>query len=235
MIYNVSRETFGGAIRMGDMIAAANIVEHLRKVGSAPQIKFHFTPGTINTTQYCHDFHDWLIANTDYFAVDSGHENLPWRRVNIWDYRDISGDLVQIKNTHETEKKIVVCPLFDAPYNTYRNWPETVFNSIIAQCNEKYAGLEKILCVGPNIQINNIPGWKISTDLNETLTHIMQSQVYIGGDTGLSHFAGALARGPEPIYWTSSRGLLHTTPINWYTNKKGTLRTYWLNFENTEW
>jgi hypothetical protein len=235
MIYNVSRETFGGAIRMGDMIATANIVEHLRKVGSSPQIKFYFTPGTINATQYCHDFHDWLIANTNYFTVDSGHDNLPWKKVNIWDYRDISGDLVQIKNTHAIEKKIVVCPLFDAQYNTYRNWPGSVFNSIIAYCNEKYAGLEKILCVGPDVQINNITGWGLSTDLNETLTHIMQSQVYIGGDTGLSHFAGALDRGPEPIYWVSSRGLIHTTPINWYTKKKGTLRTYWLDFENTKW
>lgn len=235
MIYNIAQGTFGNVLRMGDIVALANVVAHFRQLQDSEHIKFFLDKNAIHAIPYCYEFYNWMISNTDYFSTVPGENYLPWRRVNLWDYRDISGDLVQIKNTHETEKKIVVCPLFDAPYNTYRNWPETVFNSIIAQCNEKYAGLEKILCVGPNIQINNIPGWKISTDLNETLTHIMQSQVYIGGDTGLSHFAGALARGPEPIYWTSSRGLLHTTPINWYTNKKGTLRTYWLNFENTEW
>ena len=37
---------------------------------------------------------------------------------------------MKIHNPLIAEKKIVICPLFDAPYNTYRNWPKPVFDEL---------------------------------------------------------------------------------------------------------
>ena len=229
MIINVTQETFGGTVRNGDMIAVANIVEHLRQIEKKP-IRFHFVPGTISSAQHCQDFHSWMIAFTDYFSAFEGKEMLSWKKVNIWDFRNICGDVVKIPNTRTKQKKIVVCPVFDAPYNQYRNWPTNVFLDIIKKY-DNYDG-EKILVSNKAF---NIPGWTDSNNLIQSLEHIMTSEVYVGGDTGLSHFVGALENGPEPIYYTSSRGLLHTTPFYWMTEKKGTMKTYWLDFEGTKW
>jgi hypothetical protein len=229
MIINVSQETFGGTIRNGDMIAAANIVEHLRRIEHKP-IRFYFEPGTISSAQHCQDFHSWMIAHTDYFSAFQGENKLSWQKVNLWDFRDICGDLVKIENAYVKEKKIVICPIFDAPYNLYRNWPTQLFLDLIKKY-DNYDG-EKVLVSDKQF---NIPGWTDSSNLIESLKHIMTAEVYVGGDTGLSHFVGALDQGPEAIYYTSSRGLLHTTPFYWMTEKKGTMKTYWLDFEGTKW
>ncbi len=232
MIYNVSRGTFGDTLRMGDLIAVANVIEHFRMLEKNSEIKFHIEKQSIQPIFYCHEFYNWLVDNTNYFSAQPGEDYLPWRNVNLWDYRDISGDLVSIENKFVISDKVVVCPVYNAKYNVYRNWPSSVLNDIIVQCVKQYPTYEKVLLTPDDIKIE---GFVTSNNLKDNLEHIMTSRVYIGGDTGLSHFAGALDRGPEPIYWVSSRGLIHTTPINWYTKKKGTLRTYWLDFENTKW
>jgi len=230
MIVNVSRETFGGAIRNGDLIAVANIVEHLRK--NIPGLKFYLTPGTLFEADYVHKMHQFFLDHTDYFSLGTGTADLPWKRVNIWDFRDVAGDVVKIPNNQQKQKKIVVCPVFDAKYNTYRNWPMDVFEKILNECDQAQ-GYEKIILQSDNTRYRD--GWIHSSDFNDNLMHIMQAEIYVGGDTGLSHFVGALEHGPQPVYYTSSRGLLHTTPFYWYTHKKGTMKTYWLDFERTEW
>ena len=236
MIYNITHDTFG-AVRMGDIIGIANIVEHLRK--SSPfDLKFYLRPESIDSSAYVHQFKDWMITNTDYFSADSGTYDLPWKKVNVWDYRDIAGDVVQIKNNEVTDIKVTICPLIDAKYNTYRNWPKSILEKVFELGETEYSARKKVICISPDVILPFYPTgskWEICTDLYQTLHHIKTSQVYIGGDTGLSHFAGSLDRGPEPIYYTSSRGLLHTTPMHWMTNKKGTMRTYWLDFEGTTW
>ena len=72
-----------------------------------------------------------LFRSTDYFSAFEGTESLPWRRVNIWDFRDISGDLVKIPNILPMKKKIVIFPLTDAPYNQWRNWPSHLLNALV--------------------------------------------------------------------------------------------------------
>ena len=63
----------------------------------------------------------------------------------------------------------------------------------------------------------------------------MTCKTFIGGDTGTSHFAGALENGPQNIiYFYSGHGLLHTTPFN-STLGKGIIVHYWHNLEQTKW
>jgi hypothetical protein len=231
MIFNIKLGTFGGPLRLGDLLGVANVVEHFRQVENDPGIKFYLDPGSISNTKYVLEFYDWLMYNTNYFTVNRGNEYLPWERVNIWDYRDISGDLIHIENNQDRQKKIVVNPLFDAPYNTYRNWPISVFNEIINQHNE-YSDYEKIII--SNTEIKS-PGWRCVTDMTDVILEIMTCEKYIGGSTGLSLFVSALNNPPENVHVMSSRCLLHTLPFRWQTDPRCTIKTYWLDFENTKW
>lgn len=233
MIINIRKGVFGDCIRNGDLIAVGNVVEHLRKVTNNPYIRFWIDPAATSSERYCQDFHSALLSLTNYFSSHEGQEELTWHRVNLWDFRDISGDLVKIPNHKEMKKKIVVFPLFDAPYNTYRNWPPHVFSQIIEKYNlPEYDDYEKIICSKDGITSDN---WKVSTDIIDNLNHIMEAEIFVGGDTGTTHFAFALDRAPKDmIYYNSSRGLIHTLPF-YLIQGKGRMANYWLDFEGTKW
>lgn len=237
MIINIEPGTFGGPLRMGDLVGVCNVVAHLRKKNNISDLRFFLKPGTINQSEHCLKFYSWLITHTDYLSAFEGNESLSWRRVNLWDYRDISGDLVKFVNYTDPKKKIVICPVLDAPYNTYRNWPKEEFQRQIDYYNVGFKDYEKIICLSnKNLLPCEVPeSFKISTDFLENLQHIMESERYIGGDTGTSHFAWSLDRGPKELcYVNSSRGLMHTMPF-YLLSGKGRASTYWLDFEGTSW
>jgi hypothetical protein len=233
MIINIRKGVFGDCIRNGDLIAVANVVEHLRKINNNPNIRFWIDPLSTSSDRYVQDFHSFLIGITDYFSSFEGQEELPWQRVNLWDFRDVSGDLVKIPNNREMKKKIVIFPLNDAPYNTYRNWPSHVFSQIIDKySSDEYNEYERIICSKHGFSTNE--KWKVSGDIVENLTHIMESEIFVGGDTGTTHFAFALDRPPkELLYYNSSRGLVHTLPF-YLLSGKGKMATYWLDFEGSK-
>jgi len=234
MIINIEPGTFGGPLRMGDLVGVCNVVEHLRKTNNNPEIRFHVRAEATSTDRNVQDFHSFLISQTNYFSSFEGQESLPWRRVNLWDFRDISGDMVKIPNNKPMKKKIVIFPLFDAPYNVYRNWPREILQQLI----QKYGGKEyndyiKVICSKDTTYFGE--EWINSTDIIENLNHIMDAEIFIGGDTGTSHFAWSLDRAPKDlIYYNSSRGLIHTLPF-YLLQGKGQMATYWLDFENTKW
>lgn len=232
MIINIEPGTFG-AVRNGDLIAVCNVIEHLRKINNNTEIKFHMKSGSISSEKYVQDFHSWLITATDYFSAFEGTESLPWRRVNVWDFRDLCGDLVKIKNPLQTKKKIVVFPLFDAPYNQWRNWPANVFEQILERFNKpEYESHEKIVCYKNDL---TVPNWTTSTDFLQNIQHILEAEIFVGGDTGTTHFAFALDNGPkELLYYGSSRALVHTLPF-YILQGKGKMTNYWMDFEGTKW
>jgi hypothetical protein len=232
MIINIEPGTFG-TVRNGDLIAVANVVEHLRKTNNNPNIRFHMKPGSISNEKYVQDFHSFLIGITDYFSAFEGSESLPWRRVNLWDFRDISGDLVKIPNVFPEQKKIVIFPLLDAPYNQWRNWPGHVLEQLLVSFDKpEYADYEKIICNKIDLQVS---GWKSSTNFIDNIRHIMEAEIFVGGDTGTTHFAFALDRAPkELVYLGSSRALVHTLPF-YLLQGKGKMNNYWMDFEGSQW
>ena len=234
MIINIRKGVFGDCIRNGDFIAVANVVEHLRKINNNPNIRFWIDPLATSSERYVQDFHSFLIGVTDYFSAFEGQEELPWQRVNLWDFRDVSGDLVKIPNNKEMKKKIVIFPLRDATYNTYRNWPSHVFSQIIDKySSDEYNEYERIICSRDGFSTNE--KWKVSSDIVENLTHIMESEIFVGGDTGTTHFAFALDKSPKDmIYCGSSRALIHTLPF-YLLQGKGRMSNYWLDFEGSTW
>lgn len=232
MIINVPLGAFGGPLRNGDMVAVANVIEYLRKTDNQ-EIKFHLTPDSISSAGYCQKFYKFMLDNTDYFSEKSGTKQLTWQNINLWDFRGLAGDLVKIPNHKVKEDKVVVFPLLNAQYNTYRNWPKYVFDNIIKHNNELYPNSRKILCV--ESPIAEIEGWEQSTDFDANLQHIMTCKAFVGGDTGTSHFVGALENGPENIvYFYSGHGLIHTTPF-YSTLGKGIVVHYWHELEQIKW
>jgi hypothetical protein len=235
MIINITHETFGGAVRNGDLIAVCNVVEYLRKQ-IKPEVKLHMLPGSINQADYCQKFYDFLLKQTNYFSEIKGTETLGWKKVNLWDFREISGDLVVIPNELPMSKKIVIFPVFDAPYNVYRNWPQPLFVDILNKYDtEEYKDYEKIICSKEVPSGVGLGGYEHSQDFMQNIYHIMTAEIFVGGDTGTTHFAFALDRGPKSLkYYNSGRGLVHTLPF-YLMKGKGENNGYWLNFENTNW
>lgn len=233
MIINIPLGTFGGPLRNGDMVGVANVVEYFRKTDD-PNTKFHLLSDAISSSEYCQKFYNFLLNNTDYFSSSPGDRILSWENINLWDFRGLSGDIVKIPNNRETEQKIVVFPIFNASYNTYRNWPKQVFSNIIEKFKQsEYSNYRKIICTESSI--GNIDGWEESTDFIDNLEHIMTSDIFLGGETGTSIFASALERSPrEMIYLYSGHSLLHTTPF-YSTLGKGRIIQYWHNSENLVW
>ena len=233
MIVNIRKGVFGDCIRNGDLIAVGNVIEHLRKINNEPNIRFWIDPEATSSERYVQDFHSALLSLTNYFSSFEGKEELPWRRVNLWDFRDISGDLVKIPNNKVMQKKIVIFPLFDAPYNQYRNWPRELLKQLIEKYStEEYKDYTKVICSKDAAYYGE--DWICSTDIIENLDHIMTTEIFIGGDTGTSHFAWSLDRPPKDlIYYNSSRGLIHTLPF-YLMQGKGRMATYWLDFEGSK-
>ena len=232
MIYNVSADAFGPlGTRNGDLIAICNIIEWMRKRDNDPSIQFYL-PHVLNKNDYIHKFYDFLCNNTDYFSVTRGEKTLPLHNIGVWDFRDIIGDHVVIKNEKKQQKKIVIFPVYDAEYNVQRNWSMEVLNEIMDNCRKQYPNHEKYICAKeqPPAGLINTNEFKVSTDFITNIEHIMSSEVFYGGDTGVSHFASVLDKGPELNYIYSSRCLIHTLPFYFLSKRKGNLKTYWLDF-----
>lgn len=234
MIVNIKLGNFGGPMRNGDLVALCNVVENMRIQNNDKSIQFHVLPNAINPAGYVQKFYQFLLEQTDYFTNNEGvSELIDVHNLNLWDYRWSSGDLVKIPNSLPKEKKIVVCPLLNAPYNEYRNWTPTMLQKILDKYKD-YSDYTKIICIEDGSLLRGVyaPDWNLSIDFMENIHHIMTTEMFAGGDTGTSHFVGALENGPVNIqYYYSGHGVLHTTPINVF-NGKGKLNVYWKESED---
>jgi hypothetical protein len=213
VILNIKQTCFS-IIRNGDMIGLANIVEHLRQRDHNPQIKFFIEAGAIHQTDYCRKFKAFLEINTNYFSTIPGRETCNAIAVSIWDYRIGVGDLVQMPNTRAKQKKICIFPVFDAPYNLYRNWSLAQTQMIIDRFStNEYSNHQKYFCAITQPQLN-YRDFLLSSDFMTNVEHIMTCDPYIGGDTGMTHFASILAPGPRVVYYGSSKSIRNTLPFH---------------------
>ena len=235
MIYNITKTTFNEyGIRSGDMIAIINFLQWFRKKENNPNIQLHFLPDIIKSYDYCQKFYKFLHTNYDYFTDIKGDANLPFDQLMLWDFRDIIGDHVSLNNFKTMKDKITIFPIYDAGYHTYRNWTSKLLDELLKYYSHQYPHHEKLLCVRdvPTMDIE-LYDFVISTDYIKNINHIMESKIFIGGDTGVSHFASALDKPPSQlIYYYNGRGMLHTLPFHLFEGK-GTLKRYWHNCYKT--
>jgi ADP-heptose:LPS heptosyltransferase len=48
----------------------------------------------------------------------------------------------------------------------------------------------------------NLKDFEISNDFMTNVEHILSCEIYVGGDTGMSHFASVLNNGPKISYYS---------------------------------
>lgn len=233
MVINITPNNFGGRLRNGDIVGTLNVLEHLRKNDSS--IKFHIPNDSIHPTNYCFHFRNWLLDNTDYLSSIPGNTALDAHNINLWDFRSVIGDLVKIKNDISLNRKICIFPLFDGPYNPYRNWSIQMTNSIIEHyMQSKFDDYEKIVCIHAEYPGIILKDFRYSFDILENIYHITTCSHYVGGDTGMSHFASALDNPHRKLnYYYGSVGLLHTTPF-YALQGKGNINMFWNNNWRTD-
>ena len=223
-IFNIQPHTFD-LVRNGDMIAIMNVVEHLRQRENRQDISFYIEPAAMAKNPYCEQFLKFLQSKTNHLVMERG-ENILNKHIHVWTYRMEVGDLIKLPNHHHTQKKICIFPVFDSQYNTYRKWSQSLTQEIINRFSTtEYANYEKVFCAIGNPPFNiDLHDFKLSIDFTTNVDHIMTSEIYVGGDTGLTHFASVLDTAhPKKIYYMSKHSQKDTLPfyhdkgeMNWY-------------------
>lgn len=237
---HVTPRIFGGPLRAGDIIASANFLEFIR-VGhyQGENIRLYIPHESVYPQTHCLDMYLELLNSTDYIAlypdellelhVIPGTDPTYSDMYNIWNIRQdvliprqdmfTIPDAVVIPN-HEirVDKKVVIAPLLDAPYNNERNWsPKYTQELLNYYCFSSY--LEVIIATKEPIDFD-IGHAKYSHNYPETLQHIKTCGLFHGGDTGLSHYASALQHGPRCRFHYSKNTYGTTNPFYWKTKHK---------------
>jgi len=236
---NVYPRLFGGPMRAGDCIAACNFLEYLRNITNESNLKLYIPLQSIQPSEHCRIMRNYLKSHTDYIITEEdnfvdgellqlqvtpGTDPTYSDIYNLWNIREdvltpkqnvfTIPDAVKIRNDNPIKRKIVIAPLMDADYNFERNWSLEKLQYILGYYgNNEY---DEYIIASKNV----IPGLNIfdfvySHDYKINLDHIAECSTYIGGDTGLSHFAGALVNRPDCLFDYSKDTYGTTNPFYW--------------------
>ncbi len=238
---NVYPRLFGGPMRAGDLIAACNFLEYLRKDegDDFKNLQLWVPTESIRPQHHCWDMYAELQESTNYFArypdelvelhVLPGTDPTYGDMYNLWNIRenvlqrrqnvfDIPDAVVIPNKEPKVTNKVVIAPLLDAPYNQERNWSRKYTQELLNYyCFSSF--LEVIIASKESIDFD-IGHAKYSHDYDETLQHIRTCCLFHGGDTGLSHYASALQPGPNCEFHYSKNTYGTTNPFYWKTKHR---------------
>jgi ADP-heptose:LPS heptosyltransferase len=222
MVINIQQKDFGGRIRSGDILGICNLLEHIRITEKSTDIRFYLPDESIQESDYVKRFREFLKEHTDYFSDIPGDQYFQFERFNVWDYRSVSGDLVKVDNTNYMKEDIVcIFPLFDAPYNVYRNWSVELTNTVINYYKTNFK--EKIIICAHEGQKTfietNFPNLEYSYDYDQNIKYLITCKYFSGGDTGTSHLAGSLINRPKNLFLYAAEELFHTFPLNFKSDE----------------
>jgi hypothetical protein len=205
MIFNITKDTFGGKMKMGDIIASLNILEFLKEERSE-NIKYYLPDEVIQDKDHVRKFRDFLIIHSNYISEFPGDTIFPYGPYEIWSFREFNGEKVFIKPSLPIENYICIFPLIDATYNTERNWSHKLLQSVIDEY-DVYENYHKVICIHGDIPENiNTRNFIISKDFNDNINYAIRCKYYIGGDTGFSHFVSTLKSEEKYCKYLYSKG-----------------------------
>ena len=230
-------------LRAGDLIALCNFLEYIREKFNDPKLSWYFLENTIRNDPHVLVMWDWILKHTDYFhsrypyllhtderliniRVAPGTDETYPDLINIWNIREkvISPkqhilripDAVKFPNQKSIiPGKVVIVPVMDAPYNVDRNWSLQFLQQRLDIGDNKFYSQGIIACKEPIEGLQLSPTYRYCHDYKETLNHIQEAHTYIGGDTGLSHFAGALNANNIKYYFYPKSTYGTTNPFHW--------------------
>jgi hypothetical protein len=235
------------ALRMGDLVAVCNLLEFIRESTKEYDLKMYIPDNVVFPQEHCLQFRNWLIKNTDYVTwcdndlvelqIPPGTDQTYPNMINLWNIRqDVLRqkqnvihipDVVKLPNVMTVKRKIVICPLTDAPYNAYRNWPLKLTQHIVTQWHCNMNTMELFICCKEPIPGLDIGYGQYSHDFEENLKHIQECWTFIGGETGTTKFASALFHSPpEQLYYYSQETYGTTLPFGWKKLKPKQIQYY---------
>lgn len=235
---------FGGKLKAGDIIGSCNFLEHIRKESYEPDLQLYLPDNVIYPQSHCITMKNFVMDHTDYItdqpnnlielSVIPGTDPTYSDMYNIWNIRkdvlyrrqnifDID-DCIKIP-TSSMEDIIVVVPLMDASYNYERNWDLNYTQDVLDEYFECGDDNTQFILVSKNeIPYLNLHSFQYCHDYRQSLEYIRKCRIYVGGDTGLSHAAGAIDDDKTRFYHYSKHTYGSTNPVNWIKN--GTMVYY---------
>jgi hypothetical protein len=191
-----------GAVRKGDLIGHMVVNEMLRFQGNK-EVKFHIS--------YPELVADFIPEFPEYFFPPPSTPTLVKELKlfgNLWGfydyiykYYDIVPKLVYPRVNNE-KFKIVINPLFDAPYSVDRNWTPDLFNNLMNHLTDNMPEAEKVIIGGKNLNIKETDTPNVRVCLGSvanSLHEIRTADAYIGGETGMTHFAFVTENQPDYV------------------------------------
>ena len=131
IVINIKGQQFGGLLKMGDLIATLNVLQYMRNSNNNQSIKFYMSDSELQPNKdYVKLFKDFLLDYSNYLSPIPGDYEFEGF-VELWGFRELTGEFIQIENKEELKKKICIFPLLDANYNTERTWTNELFQEII--------------------------------------------------------------------------------------------------------
>lgn len=179
-----------GCIRKGDLVALCQFIEAIRKQYN-PKFKVYLSPH--------HCLGGYLLPFKDYLATEASYKTVPYRG-NLWFYSDYLYKRFNItpliRNPHhQRDGKVVIAPVFDAQYNEDRNWSFRLAERILDWCLE-HNYHTRIIGTASVRQILNQSKYSddlfILDDVKQSIAEVRSCEYFIGGDSGFTHFAGAI-------------------------------------------
>ena len=236
-----------GNLRMGDLIAACNFLEHIREDQNDPELRMYIPDESLFPANHVFKMRNWLLINTNYLTnfpdqlikldVIPGTDETYANMYNLWNIRkdvlDRKQNVFDIDDAvtlfapsfPKKSRNYVICPLVDAPYNADRNWSLAYLQKELDKHYED-EGLynEYIICSKEPIEGLQLGRFIYSHNFEENLKHIQECRVFVGGDTGMSHFASAL--NPRPDCWFHYPQSTYGTTNPFYWKTKGRMIYY---------
>jgi len=194
IVINIKGQQFGGLLKMGDLIATLNVLQYMRNSNNNQSIKFYMSDSELQPNKdYVKLFKDFLLDYSNYLSPIPGDYEFEGF-VELWGFRELTGEFIQIENKEELKKKICIFPLLDANYNTERTWTNELFQEIIDSFYvDDYINYEKYICTMNKLPLSiDIKDFKVNLNFIENLNHLIECEYYVGGDTGMSHFVSVL-------------------------------------------
>lgn len=140
-------------------------------------------------------FRDDLVV----FASDNLHHLPTLDPFNIWFWTSLLRDrgiYTQIKEVYQpgkTDLDAVFVPLLGAEYNYTRGMDPEMVLKVFNLLLKEFDNIRMVVdAKKANLLGINHPNIVLSKDIHHTFDFIRRSKRYIGGDTGTSHYAGAL-------------------------------------------